>query len=216
MRNFIQMADNFYRDPDSIRRSVLEMPFAARDNAGLGWCTRLYHPRGVKERVEKTFRIRVDYWETARTAPQSENGSFFSTFSKGRHGEPIGIHHDRPAGISSNRRDNWVILIIYMTPGAPADAGTSFWQHRLTGLTQGPTTQDAKQLSVPITELQTILTGDFYKINRWAETGRVGNLYNRAVLFPSRLLHSATRHFGRNLQNGRLIQVFFFSIDPAL
>ena len=35
--------------------------------------------------------------------------------------------------------------------------------------------------------------------------------YNRLVLFRTRLWHSHSENFGDTLENGRLVQLFFFS-----
>ena len=75
-----------------------------------------------------------------------------------------------------------------------------------------PTKKDADRLSIPLTALKDLLEADGQMRSRWIEVDRVANCFNRAVMFPSALLHSATRHFGSNCQNGRLYQSFHFSI----
>ena len=41
----------------------------------------------------------------------------------------------------------------------------------------------------------------------------VGNIYNRMVLFDSKMFHAASNYFGKNLENGRLFQLFFFDLE---
>jgi Family of unknown function (DUF6445) len=213
-RNLIQVVDNFYPDPDAIRRRALNTRFKSRSGDALGWCTRGYQVKRTKEYIQEAFRIRVDYWEDSLTNPETENGSFFHTFATGKRADLVGVHHDSPTSYYK-KRDVWFLLIIYMTPRAPFDAGTSLWQHRLTGLTAGPTKHDAQQRKIPVDELERLLARDYSKLSKWREIDRVGNIYNRAVMFQSSKLHSASRHFGNNLANGRLIQVFYFSIQPS-
>jgi hypothetical protein len=67
------------------------------------------------------------------------------------------------------------------------------WQHRKTGLTSKPTKRDARTPS------------------RWIEIDRVGNVFNRAVMFPGGFLHSASRHFGSG--DGRIYQSFRFPVE---
>ncbi|HEX8887967.1 MAG TPA: DUF6445 family protein [Pyrinomonadaceae bacterium] len=201
MRRFIQVVDDFYSKPDKVRQKALEMSYAEPENL-IGWRTQAYQPRGIKELIERKFRLRIEYWEEDLTAIESCNGVFFSAFSKGRYAETVGIHYDTPS--------SWVMLLIYLTPDAPYDAGTSLWQHRKTGLIAKPTENDVKRLGINVSALNEMLEKDNKSRRYWKEIDRVGNVYNRAVIFPSRLLHSATKHFGSNRFNGRLYQSFHF------
>ena len=170
----------------------------------IGWRTRAWQPRGIRSLIESTFRIQIEYWEHDLTAVEACNGVFFSAFSKGRRAEAVGVHYDEPP--------SWVMLLVYLTPNAPYDAGTSLWQHRETGLIAKPTKRYAEQLGIGIKELEVLLLNDSLKRKCWREIDRVGNVYNRAVMFPGGFFHSATRHFGNNRVNGRLYQSFHFPI----
>jgi hypothetical protein len=203
MKRFIQVIDNFYPNPDKVRRKALEMSYTEPEDY-VGWRTKAYQPKGIKELIEKSFRLRIRFWEDDLTAIESCNGVFFSAFSKGNHAETVGVHYDTPA--------SWVMLLIYLTPNAPYDTGTSLWAHRKTGLTGMPSKKDVERLGISILELNEIINKDNKKARNWEEIDRVGNVYNRAVIFPSGLLHSATRHFGSNRFNGRLYQSFHFPI----
>src|ERR1700759_5704313 len=115
----------------------------------VGWRTQAYQPRGIRMRIEKKFKIRVLYWEEDRTAIEACNGVFFSALSKGRRAETVSVHFDTPPG--------WVMLLVYLTPNAPYDTGTSLWQHRETGLTARPSKKDAMRLNTSVAELEAIL-----------------------------------------------------------
>ena len=203
-KRFIQVIDNFYSNPDKVRQKALDMSYTEPEDF-TGWRTQAYQPRGIKAFIEKSFRLRIKYWEDDLTAIESCNGVFFSAFSKGSHAETVGIHYDFPA--------SWVMLLIYLTPNAPYNTGTSFWEHNKTGLTSKPSKKDAERLGMSIQELGEIIEKDSEKLYRWKEIDRVGNVYNRAMIFPSGLLHSATRHFGTNRFNGRLYQSFHFPVS---
>lgn len=198
------MVDNFYPDADKLRRQALGMQFSEPENY-VGWRTWAIHPPGIKQRIEKSFRLRIRYWEEDLSNLDASNGVVFSAFSTGDHAEVVGVHYDEPP--------DWVMLIIYLTPGAPYDTGTSFWQHRKTGLTSCPTVTDSKRLGSQVKDLTALIKGDSRKSARWKEIDRIANVYNRAVLFPGGMLHSATKHFGRNRLNGRLYQTFHFPVD---
>ncbi len=197
----IVVVDQFYRRPNEIRAMATTMEY--REPNGLtGWRTRAYHPRGIKERIESTFRLRITYWEEDPDAIETSNGVFFGSYSRGSRRETPSIHYDDPA--------DWLTLLIYLNPIAPIEAGTSVWRHRATGLTGKPRIQDARRLQSSVARLNALLERDCNDRQRWLEVARVGNVYNRAVLFTSGLLHSATSHFGSNSSNGRLYHCFSF------
>ena len=138
------------------------------------------------------------------TATDSANGAFFSALSRGRNAERVCVHYDTPV--------NWMTMLIYLTPGAPLEAGTSFWQHKETGLRACPTQRDVERLGVPLPRLAAMLEKDSPCATCWQEIDRVGNVFNRAVAFPAGVFHSATRHFGSTIRKGRIFHSFHFGV----
>ena len=204
VKRFLIAVDDFYADPHAVRRRALQMPYSHPESV-VGWRTRCYQPRGIKERIERKFALRIPFWDDDLDAIEGRNGVFFQSYNRGEHAETVGIHYDEPL--------RWVMFLIYLTPGAPYDAGTSLWQHRKTGLTAKPSPRDAERLGMPLDELTGILERDSRTRNRWIEIDRVGNVFNRAVMFPGGFYHSATRHFGSNLRDGRIYQSFHFPVE---
>ena len=203
MRRFIRVVDDFYADPQAVRRRALEMTYS--EPGGLvGWRTKAYQPRGIKERIEKRFGVRIPYWEKDRDAIEACNGVFFTSYSKGKRSETVGIHYDDPP--------RWVMFLIYLTPDAPYDSGTSLWQHRRTGLVAKPAARDAERLGMPLDRLEALMERDARTRSRWIEIDRVGNIFNRAVMFPGGFYHSASRHFGSGFRDGRIYQSFHFPV----
>jgi hypothetical protein len=182
------------------------MKYLSPTEPGLGGLrTQAYRPAGVKGRIERTFRVKINIWETDSN---SSNGAFFAALADGRKAEKVSIHYDLPV--------NWMTMLIYLTPNAAFEAGTSFWQHVKTGLSACPTIRDAKRLRMPLEELAEILEEDSKKPHCWREIDRIGNIYNRAIAFPAGALHSATRHFGRSEPNGRIYHSFHFSVNRSV
>ena len=86
--------------------------------------------------------------------------------------------------------------VVYLTPDAPIDAGTTLYRHKRTGHT---------------TDL-----GDTYEPNdysKWDAADTVGNIFNRLVLFRGDLWHAASGYFGNTLASGRLIHTFFITTE---
>jgi hypothetical protein len=204
MKRPFLVVDNFYANPDCVRTEALTRPYQQPENYS-GWRTRPYHELGIKARIERTLSLPITSWPDDLDDIELGNGSFFQGFLTGKHADPVAVHFDTPA--------EFVTLVIYLTPGAPNGCGTSFWQHRDTKLLAMPTPTDAHRLSESIDQLMATLKRDSWRPEKWSETERVGNVYNRALFYRSGLMHSATRHFGSNLDDGRIYQTFRFSVD---
>ncbi len=58
-----------------------------------------------------------------------------------------------------------------------------------------------------------MLVKDSTNRSKWIEIDRVGNFFNRMVAYPSGAFHSATKHFGSNLENGRIYQTFRIGVN---
>ena len=95
------------------------------------------------------------------------------------------VHNDKP---------NALAAVIYLTPDAPFDTGTSFYRHKETGLTKMGKFTDVDKT-------------DAYDPDLWEEIDRIGNVYNRCIIFDADRYHCATKYTGE-----RLFQVFFFDL----
>ena len=196
--------DDFYPDPDRVRAKALSLDYEEPEMF-VGWRTKPVHPRGVRERIERVLRARINGWPDDPDGSNIGNGSFFFGLSSGKLAETPGVHFDTPA--------DYVAMLVYMTPDAAPDAGTSLWLHRPTGLAANPTRSDARRLGATVDELVGAIEADSKNPRKWTEIDRVGNVYNRAVFYRAGMLHSATRHFGSNIRNGRVYQSFSFGVD---
>ena len=111
------------------------------------------------------------------------NGSFQYTLSN----DKSWIHVDN--------NNNWG-GVLYLTPNAPLNSGTKFYKFN----------------DKSITDLHEIYkySQDFSK---WTLIDRVGNIFNRLLLFNSNRFHISDEYFGNNINNSRLFQVFFFTTE---
>ena len=162
----------------------------------------VYHPAGIKRRLEHVLGTKITRWDDD---PDQGNGIFYQAFSRGEQKETPGVHYDEP--------DDDITVLIYLTPGLPADCGTSLWQHRATGLTNAPTQRDARRLNVTLSALRKRLEQDSEKRQKWIEIDRAGYRFNRMVAYASGMLHSASRHYGASLREGRVYQTYRIGVD---
>jgi glycosyltransferase involved in cell wall biosynthesis len=179
------VVDNFYKNPDEVRALALTMPFEIKGNYP-SLRTKPHVYPGTKERFEQIVNRKITYWPTGDT---SYNGSFQYCTEK----HSSWIHRD---SLSYS-------CVIFLTKNPPPDSGTKLMIHKETNLRY---THGDKAL-------EETLNKDSRNDSAWITIDRVGNLYNRAILFKGLQNHISDRYFGDCLENGRLFQTFFFSID---
>lgn len=173
----------------------------------IGLCSKRYHASGIRRRIESVFSLRIVQWESAQQRDGHANGAFFAADPSAPH-EAACIHYDAPA--------DWMTLLVYLAPKVTVSAGTSFWQHRKTGLTTCPSNSNARSLDVPLRHLEALLSREAHDRRHWKERFRAEYRFNRAILFASCLLHSATLKRGRPCRGDRLVQSFRFKIASEL
>jgi hypothetical protein len=91
-----------------------------------------------------------------------------------------------------------------MTPNAPLSSGTAFYNFH-----DGTTCEKDQKIMNNKTETD-ISSQD---LTKWQLVDRVGNVFNRLILFDSKRFHMSMDYFGDSKENGRLFQVFFFSTE---
>ena len=199
---FLLVSDNFYDKPLSVLRVArCAEYFEPRDITGYRTTT-VYHPGRIRRRLEQVLGLRITRWDAG---PADDNGVFYVTPAAGRMRERPAVHYDEP--------ETDLTVLIYLTPGVPANCGTSLWRHRPTGLKAAPTSSDARRLGVALRELRDEMERDARRRTKWVEVARVDYKFNRLVAFPSRFLHSATHHFGRSVRDARIYQAFRLGTD---
>jgi hypothetical protein len=194
---FLLVRDNFYRDPDAVRKIAQSMPYREREDITGFMTDDVYQPRGIRRRLERILAVKITRWDED---PDEGNGTFYGGFSVGKHKETPGVHYDEP--------EDDITVLIYLTPGLPPVCGTSIWQHKATGIANAPTRADARRLNTTLTKLRERLERDSERRDRWIEIDRAGYRYNRMVAYASGMFHSASRHFGADLGGGRLYQTY--------
>ena len=180
------VVDDFLADPDGVRRHALEQPFIRMHSAGLRTEAQFRHLAPFKEEFERLLGRAVTNWDD-----NDANGRFQCCFAR----DAIPYHSD-----SQSRAG-----VLFLTPNAPIEAGLSLFRGRLSGLRRR--SEDARLMRL------TFGDGAEFDRSRWEEVDRIGNVYNRLVLFDSHFAHGASAYFGSTLADGRLFQNFFFNVE---
>jgi hypothetical protein len=95
--------------------------------------------------------------------------------------------------------------VLYLSPDAPEDAGTSFYRQRLADGRPG-----GNRVVAPHANLVEALGTRFVPPDSFVEDVRVANRFNRLLVYNAALIHSATAYFGAELAGARMATVFFW------
>lgn len=106
------------------------------------------------------------------------------------------------------------VLFLNIGSQCIAESGTSFWRHKKFGFERVPLTPEEGRLYGygNYEEVRkNIIYGDGLNRDLWDRYCYVPMKYNRLVLFSPYLWHSHGTNFGDCLENGRLVQLFFYT-----
>jgi hypothetical protein len=186
--------ENFYSDPDAVRRYALSLEFVDDQRyKGRRTGVRPIFP-GTKECFERALGRRIIHWEDF-----TFNGVFQYCIAQ----DSLVYHCDAQS----------YAAMVYLSPDAPAETGTSFFRHRKSGLSRDPTPADCARLGKPRSALlDDMFGGNHYDRTPWELLDTVGNVYNRLVIFDAKRVHAAAGYSGDSKENGRLFQIFFFDV----
>ena len=189
--------DNFYNNAMETRNYILTQEFKVRGNYP-GQRTRSFANSHLKDIIQDyilPFGGKITEFpmpdETNKDDNNIYNGAFQYTTSRDR----SWIHVD---GFN-----NWA-GVLYMTPDAPLSSGTGFYKYK-----DGTTYESDMKIMNNKPEID----NSSQDLTRWEQVDKVGNIFNRLILFNAKRFHMSLDYFGNSKENGRLFQVFFFSTE---
>lgn len=98
--------------------------------------------------------------------------------------------------IHSDHYNMWA-GVCYLTPDAPHTGGTGLFRHKAT----------KNHFRVENTDYES------YDYTKWDLFDKIGNKYNRLIIYRGDLFHASLDYFGSDKETGRLFQTFFFSTE---
>lgn len=189
--------DNFYNNPNETRNYILTQDFNVKGNYP-GERTISYASENLKKIIQKyvlPFGGKITDFpipkEDGSDASKIYNGAFQYTTVR----DKSWVHIDE--------YNNWA-GVLYLTPDAPSSAGTTFYKFK-----DGTTCKRERDLI----KNNKVIDRWSQDLTKWEEIDRVGNIYNRLILFNSNRYHMSRDYFGDTKENSRLFQVFFFSTE---
>ncbi len=205
--------DHVLQHPYALREFGLSLEFLYKGNhPGRRTASFANHAafRPLRRRVEELVGEPLPYWFAA----------FQRSFSNDTDNA---VHRDSPTYKYS--------ALLYLTPQAPEGLGTSTWRHRDTGLYASPTEDEAKRARVAGRgggggDREPWSSGDLVNMmvrdggaarteDKWAVVDRIGNRFNRLLIFNSKLNHrsSALGGMGQEPDGARFFLVLFFNTE---
>jgi hypothetical protein len=184
MRPELVIVDGFLGDPHATRKLALDQVYTKMGSAGRRSAARFHHD--VDPSVfEVLLHRKILDWEE-----QPINGRFQICTSE----DPIVYHAD----------DQSHAGIIFLTPDAPVESGLTLVRSKRTGV---------RHSQESVTLLSETFDGALFDSTKWEAVDKIGNVYNRLVLWDARLIHAASCYFGTKPDDARLFQMFFFNCD---
>lgn len=180
------VVDNFYSNPNKVRKFALTHNFIENNNLYKGVRTKeRYASTNTKSIFETLINSTIcsDSWNTHQF-----NGCFQATSAENQQ-----VYHCD--------QNSWA-GVLYLSPNAPVKSGTRTMKSKITGLIDCENT--------PKDLVDMTFQHGYYDSNPFDVLDDIGNIFNRLVLFKSTQIHSAGPYFGTELSNGRLVQLFFF------
>jgi hypothetical protein len=175
--------DNFYEHVDTVREFALTKNFHYHVEYHKGKRTdEVYLFDGLKESFENILQCKIKDFRR-----YGVNGCFQYCIG----GDQLVYHYDGQeyAGI------------IFLTPDAPPQCGTSFYRSKHTKNMKCKGDDDI------------VFRNGYLDPTEFEVVDVVGNVYNRLVLFDAKMFHAASNYFGTTKENGRLFQLFFFDLE---
>jgi hypothetical protein len=183
MKTNMIVIDEFYNNPNDVRAFALSQEFDVTGNWP-GTRTKTFINESTKETIQKILQD-VSGNVTDWQANDGYTGSFQLTTSMDR------------SWIHADSYNTWA-GVLYLTPDAPLSGGTGIFRYKKTG---------------SMTEDGTDLSGVTQDMTKWELVDRVGNVYNRLVLYRGNNYHMSLDYFGKDKEDGRLFQLFFITTE---
>jgi hypothetical protein len=187
------VVDDFYESPSLVRDFALQQAYY-EDQGAVGLRTsEQFLFDGLKERFEEIIGREIS----------EHNETGFGWYDKGINGRFQSCKAGVPSVFHCDTQ-KWA-GVIYLTPDAPPQAGTSFYRHKETKIRHSSEIDWERGEGLKVFNQHTFLDASPYE-----RVDMVGNVFNRLVIFDGNLIHSGHDYFGWDIASSRLFQIFFF------
>jgi hypothetical protein len=176
-----------------VREFALKQDFAVRGNYP-GMRTKSFLNDGLKKSLRDIlypFAGEITWW----------GGDYTGSFQYTTAADRSWIHADSTT--------DWA-AVCYLTPDAPVSAGTGIFKHKKTGWMHYDYREAQEN---PEYDKGAPSGDDMQDYTKWEMVDRVGNVFNRLIMYRADNYHVSLDYFGKDMHDGRLFQVFFFNTE---
>ena len=178
--------DDFYENPVDVRNFALTLEY---EKNGIIPGFRSKYSLITNDLITKLDKIMSPFHgKITNIEPDNSNGTFVYTTMNDMGWVHVDLEYRKWVGI------------VYLTPNAPVECGTSLYCHKKTKNCFTNKTNLIKREDAGVDPHQ------------WDIVDNIGNVFNRLFIYPSHFYHNASDFFGSSLQDGRLVQTFFFEL----
>ncbi len=197
--------DDFYAEPEKVREAALGMTYPEPEGE-------VYYPG----RNSREFMLPPDSDEMFSfilrekvTGVKQRNHGHFRISLAGAH---------RAAEIHIDPGMTWAGLV-YLTLDRDCRGGTEMFRHKRYGTDRAPTTDEEAKRTYGMDTckevVRKLIYDDGHHLDRWDHLTTLPMKFNRCVLFRPWMWHTSGVDFGDTIENGRLVQLLFFTAaDP--
>lgn len=176
----IWVVENFYSDPYAVREYAMQQQYEDQSEWYKGRRTVEQHfVPGTKREIENIMGHKITEWESH---------GMCGRFQYCTPQDSLVYHWDG---------QTWAGMV-YLTPNAPYQCGTSFYAHESGARQESDSNSDQA------------FSGGFYDSTKFRLVDVVGNIFNRLILFDAKQIHAASEYFGQTIEDSRLFHIFFF------
>jgi len=198
----VTVISDFYESPDEIRKYALAQKYTyCHEMKGIDYVFPGSRTKDLKDLSQSLYEKICKKLISVFHIPEHDlmrwqiNTSFQIVESEYDHGL---IHQDQNTVFAG---------VLYLTPDAPLDSGTSLFRKNST-YDEDLYWKLIKENDERFKRKETI---DFSYHNMFDEVVRVNNVYNSLILFEGDIHHCANQFFGKTKEDSRLAQVFFIT-----
>lgn len=191
--------DDFHRSPLAIQRVAKTLTYGPQEHEG-----HTYHGIGLGYEVEGMDSLIAAVVGAASAKVDME---FF------RLGVSAADLTDYIHADSSISR--WAAVWYLSEAPKGVVAGTAFWRHKGTGLTEMPTDEWIVKNFSSVPDFVKMIRADANDESKWEMTDLVGQKFNRLVFYPTQRFHSRfpQQAWGKDVSDGRLVWTGFLTTN---
>ena len=200
MRRSIIIIDDFYSEPEKIRHIALNSPYPDPES------TYTYPGKNSQDNhYPPELHNKFESILNRKLTPAQPNGYFRLSLESDSYRQDVHVDSSWEFG---------AVCYLNLPEQVIDEGGTSFWMHNKTKMERCPQTdQEAKHYGYSSAKEAwwTTVYGEGLDRSKWTRYLLSPMKYNRIVIFRTDLWHSHNYNFGNSIENGRLVQLFFFN-----